>query len=98
MNRAGVLETEAMKPPIKITAPTTGTTGLVCPSCGEAAAPPASAGSKSPRPFCSTRCAEVDLGRWFQGHYFVPVVDATDDTIVDAMIAGAKAAKGQRED
>ncbi len=30
---------------------------------------------KSYRPFCSKRCADVDLGRWFNGSYAVPVVD-----------------------
>jgi len=24
------------------------------------------------RPFCSRRCADVDLGRWFSGDYRVP--------------------------
>ena len=24
------------------------------------------------RPFCSRRCADVDLGRWFSGGYAVP--------------------------
>jgi endogenous inhibitor of DNA gyrase (YacG/DUF329 family) len=27
------------------------------------------------RPFCSKRCADVDLGRWFNGSYAVPVED-----------------------
>ncbi|MCQ9154727.1 DNA gyrase inhibitor YacG [Acidomonas methanolica] len=24
------------------------------------------------RPFCSRRCADIDLGRWFNGSYRVP--------------------------
>jgi uncharacterized protein len=24
------------------------------------------------RPFCSKRCADIDLGRWFNGTYAVP--------------------------
>lgn len=24
------------------------------------------------RPFCSARCADIDLGRWLTGHYVVP--------------------------
>lgn len=24
------------------------------------------------RPFCSRRCADIDLGRWFSGSYAVP--------------------------
>ena len=30
------------------------------------------------RPFCSKRCADVDLSRWFSGSYAVPVVEADD--------------------
>lgn len=26
-------------------------------------------------PFCSKRCADVDLGRWFNGSYSVPAED-----------------------
>jgi len=36
-----------------------------CPVCGKPATPQA-------RPFCSTRCAEVDLGRWLTGQYRIP--------------------------
>jgi endogenous inhibitor of DNA gyrase (YacG/DUF329 family) len=27
------------------------------------------------RPFCSKRCADVDLNRWFKGTYAVPVAE-----------------------
>ena len=36
-----------------------------CPICGKPAAP-------GKRPFCSDRCAEVDLGRWFGERYRIP--------------------------
>lgn len=36
-----------------------------CPICGK---PPAA----DYRPFCSKRCADVDLQRWFSGAYAVP--------------------------
>ena len=52
-----------------------------CPTCGAPAAAKA-------RPFCSSRCADVDLGNWFQGKYGIPVVDAADDTIIEALLAG----------
>jgi uncharacterized protein len=26
-------------------------------------------------PFCSNRCAQLDLSRWLGGHYALPVVD-----------------------
>jgi uncharacterized protein len=38
-----------------------------CPICGR---PPA----EQLRPFCSRRCAEVDLGRWLTGQYRIPAV------------------------
>ena len=40
-----------------------------CPICGRPAELPRL------RPFCSPRCADVDLGRWFTGTYAVPVPD-----------------------
>lgn len=36
-----------------------------CPICGKPTAP-------DHRPFCSRRCADIDLGRWLGGHYAVP--------------------------
>jgi endogenous inhibitor of DNA gyrase (YacG/DUF329 family) len=35
------------------------------------------------RPFCSRRCADVDLNRWLSGVYAVPAVE-TDDEEEDA--------------
>lgn len=43
-----------------------------CPICGR----PAVAGL---RPFCSQRCAMIDLGRWLGGGYRVPAEEAPDD-------------------
>ena len=31
------------------------------------------------RPFCSKRCADVDLNRWLSGVYTVPVVEEEDE-------------------
>ena len=61
-----------------------------CPICGVVANPIA-------RPFCSKRCADIDLGFWLQGKYAVPVVDAADDTMVDSMIAELKAAQAKSD-
>ncbi len=36
-----------------------------CPICGK----PVSADY---RPFCSKRCADIDLGRWLGGQYVIP--------------------------
>lgn len=35
-------------------------------------------------PFCSARCREVDLNRWFTGGYAVPAVEL-DDVDMDAL-------------
>jgi endogenous inhibitor of DNA gyrase (YacG/DUF329 family) len=42
-----------------------------CPICGKPAA-------QDFRPFCSKRCADVDLNRWFAGVYTVPVAEAEE--------------------
>jgi endogenous inhibitor of DNA gyrase (YacG/DUF329 family) len=47
-----------------------------CPICGK----PAQA---EYRPFCSRRCADVDLQRWFTGRYAVPGANV-DETSQDA--------------
>ncbi len=31
------------------------------------------------RPFCSRRCADVDLGKWLTGSYAVPTEEAPED-------------------
>jgi uncharacterized protein len=53
------------------------TTGR-CPICGKPSAP-------ARRPFCSKRCAEIDLGRWLKGAYTVPgePVGNIDDGTLD---------------
>lgn len=38
-----------------------------CPICGEQTA------NEQYRPFCSKRCADIDLGCWFNGSYNIPV-------------------------
>lgn len=39
-----------------------------CPICGRPRQP-------DWRPFCSRRCADVDLGRWMVGSYAIPTED-----------------------
>jgi endogenous inhibitor of DNA gyrase (YacG/DUF329 family) len=46
-----------------------------CPICGKAADP-------QYRPFCSRRCADVDLQRWLTGAYAVPAQE--DEGVPDA--------------
>lgn len=31
------------------------------------------------RPFCSRRCADIDLGKWLSGSYALPVRDIEDE-------------------
>lgn len=47
-----------------------------CPICGK---PPV----QGYRPFCSKRCADVDLQRWFSGAYAVPAEDPGDEGASD---------------
>lgn len=47
-----------------------------CPICGKPVEP-------AHRPFCSQRCADVDLNRWLSGRYVVPAVE-NEDGPVDA--------------
>jgi endogenous inhibitor of DNA gyrase (YacG/DUF329 family) len=32
------------------------------------------------RPFCSGRCKDVDLNRWFKGAYAIPAAESADDS------------------
>jgi uncharacterized protein len=50
----------------------TETAKLLCPICGKPRA-------TQFKPFCSRRCADVDLHRWFSGAYAVPVVEDEDE-------------------
>jgi endogenous inhibitor of DNA gyrase (YacG/DUF329 family) len=34
-------------------------------------------------PFCSNRCAQVDLNRWLGGNYAIPAEDHTGDNAQD---------------
>lgn len=44
------------------------------------------------RPFCSRRCADVDLSRWLGGKYAIPVVndDADEDGVADPAPLGRR--------
>jgi endogenous inhibitor of DNA gyrase (YacG/DUF329 family) len=44
----------------------------ICPICGKPA-------DSVLRPFCSKRCADVDLHRWFSGRYAVPVTEDEEE-------------------
>ena len=42
---------------------------MTCPVCQKPT-------EKAYRPFCSRRCADVDLGRWLNGSYAIPAEEA----------------------
>ncbi|KIC15992.1 DNA gyrase inhibitor YacG [Leisingera sp. ANG-Vp] len=44
---------------------------MSCPICGGES-------QQSYRPFCSKRCADIDLGKWLNGAYAVPSQDPED--------------------
>jgi endogenous inhibitor of DNA gyrase (YacG/DUF329 family) len=35
------------------------------------------------KPFCSRRCADIDLNRWLSGVYAVPAVEAEGDVEIE---------------
>ncbi len=43
-----------------------------CPICSEPR-------SEKYRPFCSKRCADIDLNRWLTGQYAIPVEEEEPD-------------------
>ena len=65
------------------TVPSRTSPNKTCPICGKRA-------EQQFRPFCSRRCADVDLNRWLSGVYAVPVVaeEEGDDLPKDPPPAG----------
>lgn len=49
---------------------------MACPICGKPADP-------KYRPFCSARCADLDLARWLRGDYAIPGPPAEEDEMPD---------------
>ena len=47
-----------------------------CPVCGKPA-------RDEHRPFCSARCAQLDLGRWLNGGYTIPTEEEPDPGAAD---------------
>lgn len=45
-----------------------------CPGCGKLV-------QKKYQPFCSQRCADLDLANWFNGSYSVPVVELNESDL-----------------
>ncbi|MFV0490735.1 MAG: DNA gyrase inhibitor YacG [Pseudorhodobacter sp.] len=45
---------------------------MTCPICNKESA-------AKYRPFCSRRCADIDLGRWLKGGYAIPAEEDPED-------------------
>ena len=58
--------------------PPQGTKKRKCPICGTATVP-------AYAPFCSNRCRGLDLARWLDGDYRIPVVE--EDAGIDEEVA-----------
>ena len=66
----------------------------VCPECGDETV-------YRCRPFCSKRCADLDLSRWLRGAYAIAGgnADADDDgDEAEALELAQRAQQGQRRD
>ena len=67
-----------------------GSRSPACPICGRAT-------DAQYRPFCSRRCADVDLSRWLSGGYAIPAAeDADEDGERPAAEPGGKDDPGPR--
>lgn len=52
---------------------------MTCPICHRKTA-------EAHRPFCSKRCADVDLAKWLGGAYAIPSTDPEDaEKVIDAL-------------
>ena len=60
-----------------------------CPICAKEAAPRA---QNAAFPFCSPRCRQIDLGRWLNEEYRVPVEAPPDDDVVGPARAASEEA------
>lgn len=57
---------------------------MTCPICHRKSDP-------KMRPFCSKRCADIDLAKWFSGSYAIPSNDPEDfDELEQALDAEAQ--------
>ena len=54
-----------------------------CPICKKPVEEPRRGAPVGTFPFCSDRCKLIDLGRWLDGKYQIPVVVADDDDAAD---------------
>jgi uncharacterized protein len=53
---------------------------MKCPICKKSVDEATATVLKSPYPFCSERCKLIDLGRWLDGAYQIPVAEEDELT------------------
>ena len=59
---------------------------MACPICQKPT-------EKAFRPFCSKRCADIDLGQWFSGAYAIPAQTPEDTEELEEELRAAEAQK-----
>jgi endogenous inhibitor of DNA gyrase (YacG/DUF329 family) len=59
---------------------------MACPICDRPT-------EKAFRPFCSKRCADIDLGKWLTGIYAIPSQEPEDDEELEKQLSTAPNAK-----
>ena len=62
-----------------------------CPLCQQPAESPHT-------PFCSRRCAQLDLGKWLTGDYFIPAHEAMEDSDVETLLAAHNSQQATQAD
>ena len=62
-----------------------------CPLCEQPAKAPHT-------PFCSRRCAQLDLGRWLTGEYTIPAHEAMEDSDVEMLLAAHESQLAKQAD
>ena len=50
-----------------------------CPICKQPVTEPPAPDAPKTFPFCSERCKLIDLGRWLDGKYQIPVTETDED-------------------
>ena len=62
-----------------------------CPLCEQPAKAPHT-------PFCSRRCAQLDLGKWLTGDYTIPAHEAMEDSDVEMLLAAHESQLAKKAD
>ena len=50
------------------------------------------------RPFCSSRCAHLDLGKWLTESYAIPSHEAMEDSDVETLLAAHESRQAAQAD